>query len=335
MNLARLVLPAVLLLLGCGGGQQNPPPASSPAAPFRVVDLMPRYWAFREATAKATPAERVRRFRADVIAAEPRFFEQVIGPADDDRIGSYLETAAGFDSITRRIAADFLETLPRSWARLQGLFPDLTPGVRIFVTPSLFNSNGQVRYLDDSAVVMLGPDVQAYVEVVIDSGKRIPAGLTIEHELAHYHHWSRNPELATAAKSFFRPGAYSALYYNLWSEGFATYVARRLNPDVPLATILGPGLDPARDDGKVPSLAREFLDKLDSTAEDDIRDLFYLSGRRKDIPARSAYYIGLQVVERLAAKRSLAELVTLGGPALREAIAGELAAIRDEPRAAR
>jgi hypothetical protein len=288
---------------------------------------MPRYFAFRDSAAGTALDERAPVFREMVIAPEARFYDQVLGVPDDARLTRYLADVERFDPVIRRVTSELTAELPRAWDRMRSLFPDLAPGVAIYLAPSLFNSNGQVRYLDDSLVVMLGPDVQAYVEVVVDSGRRSPPGLVLDHELAHYHHWRVNPEVARAAKSFFRPGAYSALYYNLWSEGFATYVARTLSPDASLEAVLGPGLDPAEGPRLLPLLAREFEAKLESTAEDDVRDLFYLSGRRKDIPLRSAYYVGYLVVERLVRNRSLAELARLDGAELTESIRGALAAL--------
>jgi hypothetical protein len=184
----------------------------------------------------------------------------------------------------------------------------MDPDVSIYVVPSIFQSNGQVRYVDDSIVVMLGPDVQTYVEVVIDSGR---AGMTSEigimHELSHYHHWRVNAEIARSAKSFFRPGAYSSLYYNLWSEGFATWVARTLIPTNPSTPSWARPRCLSWSE-LLPRLAREFLTRFESTREDDVRDLFYLSGKRKDIPLRSAYYVGYQVAAWLARTRTPAQL---------------------------
>jgi hypothetical protein len=295
--------------------------AQAQGEPYTVVDLMPRYWAFRDSTAGLAVTEQVRAFRRMVMAAEPRFYEQVIGTTSDERLAEYLSTMAPLDSAMRRVSREMADAIPTAWGRVSRMFGGMKPGVRVYVVPSVFQSNGQVRYVDDSIVVMLGPDVQTYVEVVIDSGR---AGMTseinIEHELSHYHHWRVNPEIAQSARSFFQPGAYSPLYYNLWSEGFATWGARRLNPDKPLAAILGPGLDPARGPELLPSLAREFLDRFESTREDDVRDLFYLSGRRKDIPLRSAYYVGYQVAAWLARTRTPAQLATLGGDELKRGV---------------
>ena len=295
--------------------------------PYRVVNLMPRYWAFRDSTAGHSTAEQVAAFRRLVMAVEPRFYEQVIGTPSDERLGEYLSTMAPLDSSMRRVATEMVNAIPAAWGRLAGFFGDLAPGVPIYVVPSVFQSNGQVRYVDDSVVVMLGPDVQTYVEVVIDSGRGMSSEIGIVHELAHYHHWQVNPEIARAAKSFFRAGAYSSLYYNLWSEGFATWVARQLNPAQSLYSILGPGLDPARGPQLLPDLAKEFLRGFDSTREDDVRDLFYLSGRRKDIPLRSAYYVGFQVAAYLAASRTPAQLARLGGDELRGGLRDALKAM--------
>ena len=300
--------------------------SSAPAAhgqdlPYQVVDLMPRYWAFRDSTAGRAVPEQVRAFRQMVIAAEPRLYDQVIGTTSDQRLAEYLATMAPLDSAMRHVSRQMVDAIPVAWGRISGFFHRLQPGVSIYVVPSIFQSNGQVRYVDDSIVVMLGPDVQTYVEVVIDSGR---AGMTSEigivHELSHYHHWRVNPEIARSAKSFFRPGAYSSLYYNLWSEGFATWVARTLNPDQPLNVILGPGLDAARGPELLPRLAREFLTRFESTREDDMRDLFYLSGKRKDIPLRSAYYVGYQVAAWLARTRTPARLAELQGQELKRSL---------------
>ena len=282
---------------------------------------MPRYWAFRDSTAGRALPEQVRAFRQMVIAAEPRFYDQVIGTTSDQRLAEYLATMASLDSAMRRVSRQMVDAIPAAWGRLSGFFHGLDPNVRIYVVPSIFQSNGQVRYVDDSIVVMLGPDVQTYVEVVIDSGR---AGMTsyigIVHELSHYHHWRVNAEIARSAKSFFRPGAYSSLYYNLWSEGFATWVARTLNPDQPLNAVLGPGLDASRGSELLPRLAREFLTRFESTREDDVRDLFYLSGKRKDIPLRSAYYVGYQIAAWLARTRTPTQLAELQGDELKRSL---------------
>jgi hypothetical protein len=315
-------------LAACGTASSG---RTVPELEYRIIDLMPRYWAFRDSTAGDSASQRAAAFRRMVIAPESRFYEQVFGLPDDARLAQYLGRMERFDSVMRRVTDEFRAAVPQGWSKLRSAFPDLTPGVRIYLVPSLFNSNGQVRYLDDSLVVMLGPDVQAYVEVAIDSGRRTDPVPIVVHELAHYHHWRVNPEIAGAAKSFFKPGAYSAIYYNLWSEGFATYLARVLNPQVPLIGIIGPGYDPVAGPKLVPLLAREFLGKLESTSADDVRDLFYLSGRRKDIPLRSAYHVGYLVAERLARRHSAAELARLDGVRLRDAVRGELEAMAREP----
>ena len=316
----------LLLLATLAPGCTGPAPPS-PVPGYRLIDLMPRYWAFRDSTADTPVSERPAAFRRIVLAAEPRFYAQVFPVPDDARLGGYLAMLEPIDPVVRRVADETRDAIPVAMARLRQVVPALGSGARIYLVPSLFNSNGQVRYLDDSLVVMLGPDVQAYVEVHIDSGRRADPIPTIVHELAHWHHWRTNPEIGRAAATFFKPGSYAPLYYNLWSEGLATYVARIANPEVALADVLGPGVRPAEGPQLLPRLAAEFLGRLESTAEDDVRDLFYLSGRRTDLPLRSAYYVGYRVVERLARERSLAELLRLDGRELREGMRAALTAL--------
>jgi membrane dipeptidase len=300
--------------------------ASNRAADYQVIDLMPRFWAVWDSTAGAPAAERTRAVRAQVIAPNAGFYRQVIGDPDDRRLEKYLTDIAPLAPAIRRSGAQLVQAIGPVWDQLRGLFPDLTPGVRIFVAPSLYTSNGQVRYLDYSLNDMLGPDVQAYVEEEVDSGRPLDPSWGIRHELVHYHHERVNPEIAAAARTFFQPGAHSALYYNLWSEGLATYVTKLLSPNVPLKEVLGPGLDPIEGQRLLPVLAREFLAKMESTSETDLKDLFYLaSDRRADLPARSAYYVGFRVAQALAERYSLTELIRLSGTPLREAIREVLA----------
>jgi hypothetical protein len=70
----------------------------------------------------------------------------------------------------------------------------------------------------------------------------------------------------------------------------------------------------------VPKIAKELREKLRSTSLEDNREFFNSNTRRKDIPAKSGYYIGYLVAEELAKKYSLAELSRLEGKKLSDEI---------------
>ncbi|MCC7131743.1 MAG: hypothetical protein IT352_03810, partial [Gemmatimonadales bacterium] len=79
----------LLLLATLAPGCTGPAPPS-PVPGYRLIDLMPRYWAFRESTADTPVSERPAAFRRIVLAAEPRFYAQVFPVPDDARLGGYL-----------------------------------------------------------------------------------------------------------------------------------------------------------------------------------------------------------------------------------------------------
>jgi hypothetical protein len=78
----------------------------------------------------------------------------------------------------------------------------------------------------------------------------------------------------------------------------------------------------------LPNLARRLLDYADSTNPNDYSDLFTMGQTLPGIPARSGYFVGYRVAEKLAATRSLVELVHLRGPGLKQAVLSVLAELQ-------
>jgi hypothetical protein len=75
----------------------------------------------------------------------------------------------------------------------------------------------------------------------------------------------------------------------------------------------------------LPDLARRLLDNADSTNPNDYIDLFSVEQTPSGIPARSGYFVGYRVAEKLASTRSLVDLVHLRGPKLKLAVLNALA----------
>ena len=120
------------------------------------------------------------------------------------------------------------------------------------------------------------------------------------------------------------------MYWLTWSEGLATYVSKVLNPKASTDEILLPD-ELIRDTEKqMPRLARELRENLDSTSTDIFMNFLSASPKRKDIPARCGYYIGMLVARELNRKHSLRELVRLRDQQLRKEI--EIALIKIESR---
>jgi uncharacterized protein YjaZ len=138
----------------------------------------------------------------------------------------------------------------------------------------------------------------------------------LQHELFHQYHYQIAPEISEdrAAWAF------------MWEEGLATYVSQRLNPGTTANQVL---VTPDRlsqlAQPHLPDLARLLLDNADSTNPNDYIELFSAEQTPSGFPARSGYFVGYRVAEKLAVTRSLVELVHLRGPELKLAVLSALA----------
>ena len=143
--------------------------------------------------------------------------------------------------------------------------------------------------------------------------------VVFQHELFHQYHYQITPEISDDRSA----------WAFLWEEGLATYVSRRMNPGTTLDQVL---VMPDRLSElalpHLPTLARRLLDHADSTDPNDYSDLFTLGQTSAGIPARSGYLVGYRVAEKLAATRSLVELVHMRGPELKRAVLGTLAGLQ-------
>jgi len=307
---------AVLASLACGGERPAEPAAAAtpPAAP-NLIDLMPAFWAFWEQAEKKDPAEQVRLLKEVAIAPHHDFYEKVIGVPSDDRLKKILETLTPAIPALRRIDGEFRDQLPKGFASFIATYPDMDRTLPIYAGPSLFTSSGQSRDFEGRTIVFYGLDVVAVV--LSDVTNHLP---DVHHEMFHAYHWQRNPEFAAAGKDAFEKTRKSPMYYDLWSEGLALYAVRHLDPDAPLSLVLSSKALPDEGPKVLKRVAGELRQRLDVTNLDEVGDYFFFTPKRKDLPSRIAYYVGLRLVEEVGKGRSMEDLVTLGGKDLRAAI---------------
>ncbi|HET8945797.1 MAG TPA: hypothetical protein VFQ07_02340 [Candidatus Polarisedimenticolia bacterium] len=336
---AILVAVAVLAALACGGGRPAEPAAaaapqsgsatgdSGQAAPAaaavpapNVTDLMPAFWSFWEQAEKKAPAEQVRLLKEVAIAPHQVFYEKVVGIPSDQRLEEILKTLTPSIPALRRIDGEYKEQLPQGFASFMAAFPDMDRGLPIYAGPSLFTSSGQSRDLDGRTIVFYGEDVVAVV--LSDVTNHLP---DIHHEMFHAYHWQRNPEIAAAGKQAFEKTRTTPMYYDLWSEGLALHAVRQLDPEAPLSLVLSSKTLPDEGPKVLKRVAGELRRRLDVTNLDEVGDYFFFTPKRKDLPSRIAYYVGLRLVEEVGKGRSMEDLVRLGGKDLRAAIDAGLA----------
>lgn len=308
-------------MLGLLGAALAPAMAQATPAPA-IVNVMPDYWAFR-AQAPASPEARAAALRRQVLEAHPQLYGPFVGVPGDGDLAEWLDNMAPHEPEMRRLEPLLIAEIGRAaglLARAMGPPPDM----RIYLGPSLFTSNGQVRWLDGRPAILFGIDVQAYVERelvanVPDKG----LGSFVAHELFHAYHYAMNPEIAAAAGRLFSETEAPPLYLNLWIEGLATCAARRLAGGGVDRALMADGLA-----GRVAPLTRrlgaELGVRLESTDRQDRITYFWLNEGTADLPSRSAYPIGMLVADEVLKAHGLVATARLSGPALRAAIAGAL-----------
>jgi hypothetical protein len=139
--------------------------------------------------------------------------------------------------------------------------------------------------------------------------------IIFQHELFHQYHYQIAAEITDDR----------AAWAYMWEEGLATFISRRMNPGATVDQVL---VTPDRlselAQPLLPNLARRLRDIGDSTNPNDYIELFTAEQTPSGIPARSGYFVGFRVAEKLAATRSLVDLVHLRGTDLKLAVMSAL-----------
>ena len=326
MRTASLVL--LVLLSGCGD-TAGTAAVDKPAAREKldVVHVMPAFWKIMDADPKLDAATRAQRFRHDVIEAFPALYGPVVDTHPDFDVAEYLAQLEPLLPAMRDLTHPTLEQINATVDLMEPRFGRMQ-GVTIYVAPSLFTSNGQVRVVNDKPVVMFGVDVQAYAEnELLPKTSRYDLRAYVAHELFHAHHYRVNAEMRRQANTLFDEKNPSPLHVNLWIEGLATCVSMSLDGDGTIERALMSERLPGELPTVMAAAARELAGKLDSRSLDDTRDFFWLGGERKDLPPRSAYAIGALVADDVLFRHGLEGALELSGDDLRREVAKALATL--------
>ncbi|MBG9386533.1 hypothetical protein [Caenimonas aquaedulcis] len=299
----------------------SPALAAEPA--YRVINLMPDYWAFfDQAMAQGlNDAGQAALFEKMVIARHPAVYTPRVLSIDESKPFSeqvatrYARIRAmnsGQTELMRRLSDSIGKDMRRYETRFREVFPDLAYDGDIYFLYSLGAFDGVVRPVNGKPALLFGIDMIAFVY-----GTDADPQPFFHHELFHlYHRQSRG----------MGRGAGGKLVSPLWAEGLAVYVARTLNPQAGEVSIFGlPRGMPERAHGLAPQLARDILGRLDSTSRVDY-ERFFVAGRTRipDVPVRSGYFIGYLVAAKLAKKYPLLELAHMRLPDLRPEIEAAL-----------
>lgn len=300
-----------------------------PASRASEVKFRPLMAPFFKVYKQDAPSRRLVAMK-DLLAKHPALYGQIIPVPGDEQLAKYIADQEPKLHIQGLIADAIEAQFPKTLATFEKHVGPLKP-TTVYVAPSLFTSNGQVRMVQDHPVVVFGPDVQAYVvENIAPQNSPYDVRALVAHEFFHAQHYAVNPEIASSANALFAQSGKPPLYLNLWIEGLATCVSMMFDGDGRVTDALM-SEELSRDfPVRLPQVAQEFRAKLVSASDDDYRDFFWLSGQRTDLPKRSGYALGAVVADRIVHKIGVDGAMRLQGESLKVAISDALEGIATE-----
>jgi hypothetical protein len=308
VNSTGLAVAALLIGLLAGCAQRESVPARQ-ASTVEVVNLMPAFWEIMT----GNPEQRAAGLDA-LLRQHPRIHGPVL-PVDSN-LTEYLGGLEPLLPGMRELEPLALRQIDASVAQLDALLPALKSTV-VYVGPSLFTSNGQVRVVDGRPVVLIGLDVQAYAERdLLPPESRHDLRAFITHEILHAHHYEKNPAMRDFANRLFDRSAPAPLYASLWIEGLATCMSMGLDGDGSVERALMDKNLPSAIVPAVQKVATELHDKLEVRDIDQIGDFFWLGRERNDIPSRSGYAVGALVAADIVERQGIERALGLQGDAL-------------------
>jgi hypothetical protein len=286
---------------------------------------MPDFWAVMDAGNDADL--RAKEFERRVLKAHGALYGPVIPVEREFDVAGYLAQLEPFLPAMRELEPLTRREVDASATALRGQFGDLSD-MSIFIAPSLFTSNGQVRVVDDRPVVVFGLDVQAYAEAeLLPAASRNDLRAFVAHELFHGHHYGVNAEIRREANTLFDAENPAPVFLNLWIEGLATCVSMSVDGDGSVERALMSERLPVELPPVLGAVARELGQKLEARSVQVTRDFFWLDGGRADVPPRGAYAVGALVADDVITRMGLTAALRLSGEALREEVRRALAGL--------
>ena len=275
------------------------------------VDLMPAYW---QAMAAKDPAAQM---RTAVVDPHPdlyndKFVHLPAGAKWQDEL-SHEKTYADAHQPEISAATQYLAAnVPHYMRAFQQTFADFRCDFTFYIAPSFAHMDGAATSANGRHLIIFAPDVIPRLHKLND------LKVLIDHETFHVYHHQASGVFGVDESAV--PTIESAL----WSEGLATFVSWRMNPDVSLdIALLQPGI-PEGARPHLPAIATELLAHLEERDESTYAR-FFEGGKAPDgYPARSGYYVGVLIAQNLSKRYSLDQLAHLKGSVVHAALVSEL-----------
>lgn len=277
------------------------------------VNLMPAFWSAYDETRDAS--DRVQALAAAFFAPHADVYAGAGLKTTPERLARWLPD---FDSIAdqvRGLSDGFGHHYERHARHFQIEFPDFRRDqAPIYLMPSLFGFDGHLRPWKGRLPLFIGID-----GIVRYHGAGANLSVFLDHESFHLYQAQVLPDLVMDDNP--------PVYGSLWTEGIATYVSERLNPDSSLEQVLLDDVKLAQvDETTVRELAAKLLSVLDSTAPED-SSRFFSAGHAGPEPARGGYLVGLIIARKIGSTMSPAQLPRIPTTTVRRLLEQHLTAL--------
>jgi uncharacterized protein YjaZ len=293
----RLLSQVVCLLCFCGVT------TAEAATNCKIVDLMPALW---RSLGKSDAAAQI---RVTVIDPHPDLYNEnyVDLPTGAKWDASIVSERAYLEAHRQEVdaAENYLSVhVQPLMAEFQQKFPDYKCDFTFYIAPSFGRMDGSAGFVNGQHRIIFAPDV------IPRYHKLSEIKVLVDHETFHiYHHQSTGVYGASAE-------AVPTTLEALWSEGLATFVSWRMNPEVSLDIAL---LQPGIPEGAKPHLAdiaKDLLAHLDDKDRSTYQNYFVGGSQQPGYPPRAGYYVGTLIAQDLSARYTLPQLAHLNGPQL-------------------
>lgn len=277
----------------------------------QTENLMPEFFGFADSTRALAPEQRAERFVAQFANPHPEFYTADFGGPEKIRAASLRlldpaqsEHIDGFPPLTeerfRAVAATLPGAFETAQKRYMDAFPDFNCGAGVAFAPSFLFFDGSddkdaqglrhMRFGVDAIALLHGPeDTQAF----------------FAHEIFHiYHH-----ELLGNAF----PTDEQLVWWQMWEEGMATYVSKRLTPGLSEQQVFWFPVDIVermKAPGTMKAAARLMLADFDKSGTASA-SWFQSNHSAPGLPPRAGYYVGYRMAAELGRKLSLQQLANM------------------------
>jgi len=304
------ILLLLTLLIGCAMTSKNDYRNEGP----RIHNLAPAFIEYGNIIEGKSIDEQMKQLKSTFFPKFPEFYQYKIdkwvkaGKNPDEelikQLQEYQQIKTEFAQKTRDISANLEDTI-KSFTEA---FPDLDKNFDVYIIHSFGEMDGGMRTIGGKSVFILG----------IDGMVKYHKGFTSEvpffhHELFHVYHAQFLPDN-------------HGIWLSLWSEGLATYISKKLNPNASLKEmLLGLPEGMTEDIKKTWDYHwKDLSSKLTSAKDEDYESYFLFSSKHKKIIKRAGYYLGYLIAEEIGKTKTVTEMAKMSSnevlPLIKKAI---------------